>query len=188
METFSPVPGEFSTQRPVTRSFDVFFDLRSNKRLSKHWWCWWFETPSRPLWRHRNDLLCNVNALRQGDPYYASVNLLIFDPSDDLTPSHSRTNGDKALISEPLGTCLRNIWRNYNDFHTIKYIWYVVCEMVAILYQPQCVMYKFITGWAWNWIKQVTNKIWWLCLVLTSTTRIASNMGYRMAKKISRVI
>ena len=28
-------PGEFPTQRPVTRSFDVLFDLRLNKRLSK---------------------------------------------------------------------------------------------------------------------------------------------------------
>ena len=56
METFSallalcagnsPVTGEFPSQRPVTRSFDVFFDLRLNKRLSKqsHW-----------SWRH-----CNV--------------------------------------------------------------------------------------------------------------------------------
>ena len=26
----SPVPGEFPAQRPVTRSFDVFFDLRLN--------------------------------------------------------------------------------------------------------------------------------------------------------------
>ena len=31
----SPVNGEFPSQRPVTRSFDVFFDLRLNKRLSK---------------------------------------------------------------------------------------------------------------------------------------------------------
>ena len=44
-----------SPQRPVTRSFDVFFDLRLNKRLSKQSWGWWFETPSRSLWRH-----CNV--------------------------------------------------------------------------------------------------------------------------------
>ena len=51
----SPVPGEFPTQRPVTRSFDVYFDLRPNKRLSKQSWGWWFETQSRPLWRHRND-------------------------------------------------------------------------------------------------------------------------------------
>ena len=26
----SPVPGEFPTQRPVTRSFDVYFDLSPN--------------------------------------------------------------------------------------------------------------------------------------------------------------
>ena len=50
----SPVPGEFPTQRPVTRSYDVFFELRLNKRLSKQWWVCWFETPSCPLWRHCN--------------------------------------------------------------------------------------------------------------------------------------
>ena len=89
METFSvllaicvgnsSVPGEFPLQRPVTWSFDVFFDLRLNKRLSKQQWGWWFETPgwsfdlrlnkplskqlwgwwfetlSHPLWHH-----CNV--------------------------------------------------------------------------------------------------------------------------------
>ena len=47
METFSvllsicagntQVTGDFPAQRPVTRSFDVFFDLRLNKRLSKQW-------------------------------------------------------------------------------------------------------------------------------------------------------
>ena len=31
----SPVTGEFPSQRPMTRSFYVFFDLRLNKRLSK---------------------------------------------------------------------------------------------------------------------------------------------------------
>ena len=46
METFStllaicagnsPVPGEFPAQRPVTCSFDVFFDLRLNKRLGEN--------------------------------------------------------------------------------------------------------------------------------------------------------
>ena len=65
METFSallaicagnsPVIDEFTAQRPVTRSFDVSFDLRLNKRLSKQWWGWGFETPSCPLWRHRNE-------------------------------------------------------------------------------------------------------------------------------------
>ena len=48
-------PGEFPAQRSVTRSFDVFFDLSLNKRLSKQSRGWWFETQSHPLWRH-----CNV--------------------------------------------------------------------------------------------------------------------------------
>ena len=65
METFSallaicagnsPATGEFPAQRPVTRSFDVFFHLCLNKGLSKQSWGWWFETLSRSLWRH-----CNV--------------------------------------------------------------------------------------------------------------------------------
>ena len=38
----------------VIKHFDVFFDLRLNKWVSKQPWGWWFETPSRPLWRHRN--------------------------------------------------------------------------------------------------------------------------------------
>ena len=66
METFSallaicagnsPVHGEFPAQRPVTRNFDVYFDMHPNNRLSKQSWGWWFETQSRPLWRHRNDV------------------------------------------------------------------------------------------------------------------------------------
>ena len=65
METFSallaicagnsPVPDDFRAQMPVTRSFDVFYDLRLNKRLSKQSWGWWFETLLHPLWRHCND-------------------------------------------------------------------------------------------------------------------------------------
>ena len=58
-------PSELPAQRPVTRSFDVFFDLRPNKLLSKELWDWWFETPSCPLWRQCNGLwdpgmLCNI--------------------------------------------------------------------------------------------------------------------------------
>ena len=65
METFStllafcagnsPVHGEFPAQRPVTQSFDVFIDLRLNKRLSKQSRGWWFETLSCPLWRQCNE-------------------------------------------------------------------------------------------------------------------------------------
>ena len=63
----SPVTGEFFAQRPVMRSFDVFFELHQNKQLSKQSWCWWFETPSCPLWRQCNDIcsqgICNYSTL-----------------------------------------------------------------------------------------------------------------------------
>ena len=49
-------PGEFHTQKPVTRNFHVFFDLHLNKGLSKQLWGWWFETLSRPLWRQCNGI------------------------------------------------------------------------------------------------------------------------------------
>ena len=56
----SPVTGEFPSQRPVRRSFDVFFDLRMNKRLSKQSIRRWFESPSCSLWRHCNgSYLCS---------------------------------------------------------------------------------------------------------------------------------
>ena len=62
METFSallalcagnsPVTDEVPSQRPLTRSFDIFFDLLLNKRLRKQSRRWWFERPSHSLWRH----------------------------------------------------------------------------------------------------------------------------------------
>ena len=63
METFPryrPFVREFTglpAQRPMTRKFDVFFDLRLNKRLRKQSWGWWFKTLSRPLWHHCNRLI-----------------------------------------------------------------------------------------------------------------------------------
>ena len=52
-----PVTGGFPSQRPVTRRFDVFFDVRLNKPLSKRSRRRWFETPWLSLWRHCNVVL-----------------------------------------------------------------------------------------------------------------------------------
>ena len=91
METFSallalcagnsPVPGEFPAQRPVTRTFDAFFDLHLNKRLSKQSWGWWFETLSHPLWRHCNAFLCLpyaifVNTIHKNDILQSNSNCI----------------------------------------------------------------------------------------------------------------
>ena len=83
METFSallaicagnsPVHGEFPAQRPVTRNFDVYFDMHPNNRLSKQSWGWWFETQSRPLWRHRN-------ALELWTPHLHPTSIIAFCP------------------------------------------------------------------------------------------------------------
>ena len=43
------ITGEFPSQTPVTRSFDVSFDLRMNKQLSN-------QSKQRSLWRHCNDI------------------------------------------------------------------------------------------------------------------------------------
>ena len=43
----------------------VSFDLRLNKRLTKHLWGWWFGMPSRSLWRRRNVLfIFSITATR----------------------------------------------------------------------------------------------------------------------------
>ena len=86
METFSallaicagnsPVTGEFPAQRPVTRSFDVFFDLHLNKRLSKQSWGWWFETQLLSLWCH-----CMVSLLSASfQNYFISANAHVSIP------------------------------------------------------------------------------------------------------------
>ena len=97
METFSaflalcagnsPVTGEFPAQRPVARSFDVSFDLRLNKRLSKQSWGWWSKTSSSSLWRHCNDnRACHPNGHCYGC-YYCSLSLC------QVPPTHSSLIG-----------------------------------------------------------------------------------------------
>ena len=66
LETFSAVLALCAGNSPVTgegqwRGALMFcFICALNKRLSKHSWGWWFETPSRSLWR-----ICNVPAKGQ---------------------------------------------------------------------------------------------------------------------------
>ena len=53
----SEVTVECPSRRQMTRSFDVFFDLRQNKRLSKQSKPRCFETQSRSLWCHCNTMM-----------------------------------------------------------------------------------------------------------------------------------
>ena len=88
----SPVPGEFPAQRPVTRNFDVFFDLRLNKSLRKQSWGWWFETPSSPLWRHCNVLVWryevrDAESLREDMNTLSSLLAILGEKNSLLTSS-----------------------------------------------------------------------------------------------------
>ena len=93
METFSallalcagntPVNGKFPSQRPVTRSFEVFFDLRLNKLLSKQSRRRWFETPSHSLWSHCNARDCpalafNIHVITWDWTFDVCVNPLLW--------------------------------------------------------------------------------------------------------------
>ena len=63
-----PLWGEFPSHRPLARSSGVSVALRLDKRLSKQSRRWWFETPSRSLWRHCNEMIwimpCEMSSTR----------------------------------------------------------------------------------------------------------------------------
>ena len=111
METFSgllaicagnsPASGEFPAQRPVTRSFDVFFDLRLNKRLSKQMWGWWSETLSCPLWRH-----CNGQYTHKRHPIAYQFGWVIFEFEDCVVQCSLYT-----LIWHPHSSSVRVCYR-----------------------------------------------------------------------------
>ena len=119
----SPVSGEFPTQRPVTRSFDVFFDLRLNKWLSKQSWGWWFETLSLPSWRHCNGQWCGKSLHAITPSWFIGLYMRlasIYNPEDD----------DK-MKQRPLDTdwrhCLRT--RCWKTVHKVTLFW---LEMYSI--------------------------------------------------------
>ena len=72
-----PSTGEFHPQRPMRRSFEVFFNLCLNKRLSKQSWGWWFEKPSHPLRRHSNETHIPVFFFLLKQPYFARLTKLL---------------------------------------------------------------------------------------------------------------
>ena len=76
----SPVNCKFPLQRPVTRSFDIFFDLCLNKRLSRQSWGWCFETPSYPydvraMWHAGSRYMFSCEKLLYGFMYVSMWHL-----------------------------------------------------------------------------------------------------------------
>ena len=99
----------------------LMFSLICNKRLSKQWWGWWFETLSWPLWRHRNDRSFSQNnsVKLESDTWYhhprchqcvLSWNLKTFQ-------SHNVT------LSMPSSSQNNRIW------HTLL-CWLLICSQI----------------------------------------------------------
>ena len=86
----------FPSQRPVTRSFDVFFDVRLNKRLSKQSKRWWFETPSRSLWRHCDDIIYKYDKEIPGTTHLRTHLGSKLDNSTLLVTKQGKTPGENS--------------------------------------------------------------------------------------------
>ena len=163
METFSallaicagnsPVPGEFPTQRPATRSCDVFFDLRLNKQLCKQSWGWLFETLSRPLWRQCNDY-CSC---RSGKMHRLQVPLPGF-PSVYWSVLGSRRMGwwrYKHMLAR-IQAHIRNTWRcilYLNTSHIITQRMQNNLKIKKMIISDNLNMKKWWWWWWWWW--------WW---------------------------
>ena len=107
------VADEFPSKRPVTLSFDVFFDLRLDKRLSKQSRHRWFETPSRLLLHH-----CNVKKCAHGSRFVVlcygisfMVTSLTLGQSCDFPVSVKQPW--RIWVNVSTG-CNRNWWYNQN--------------------------------------------------------------------------
>ena len=96
----------------MTRSFDIFFDLRLNQRFSKQSWGLWFETPSRPLCRHCNGfhLMTSSWRLEQSKRMLMSIRIC----RDALICNRLRTSVECALTKLDItcsGTDLSLLWK-----------------------------------------------------------------------------
>ena len=126
-------PGEFPAQSPVTGSFDVFFALRLNKRLSKHSRGWWFETAPWSLWRQCNAtgkncwpplifvcIYCGIIIKSEYD--YACEIIcrhlyvyMIFDVRKNIT-SLSKTSNKKIMVPSASSTMIKmNVAASFTD-------------------------------------------------------------------------
>ena len=99
----SPVTGEFPTQWPVPRSFDIFLALRLSKRLNKQSKRRWFKTPSRSLWRHSNDYDNSISIKNTiHAPYYTACWVLLTHVCVSGLGHHWLTNGLAPVTQQPI--------------------------------------------------------------------------------------
>ena len=112
----------------------------------------WFETPSRSLWRHCNE----------------------------------KIDSDLVMTNFTILYLYGEVWTFICVFRDSTTSARKVSKMTEIglffVFAQSSSAYKGISAAARRNNNVVINKVWWLCLVPTSTTRFASEVGYRIAK------
>ena len=181
-------PGEFPAQKPVMRSFDVFFDLHQNKRLSKQWWGWWFETQSCSLWRHRNvfseksswwdkvaitgHTSCNLWWQSCHCDYLSLSALMVWNisPGSDLPPTFLILIPLIAVVTrQEISTGLSCKQKQLYKLPSSGSVWVLGIdrEFISYIYSPICKQYLFIKA-KWCRYASVNKTIiaaWWRLMV-----------------------
>ena len=185
-----PLCVEFTAQRriPHTKASDAelwlvcVFDLRLNKRLSEQSWGWWFETPSRWLWRH-----CNQTPVKLTQPIiwlmiikicsqtkhsiqwslYTSVNLsslvqLVACRLFGVKPIHifncPGTNFNETLIKTQKCFWTRNcIWECRLEMHYSDVAMTIIASQIAC---PQLFVQPFVYADVKDVKARVTGPFW----------------------------
>ena len=150
----SLVTGEFFSQRPVMRSFDVFFDQCLNQRLSKQSRRWWFETPSCSLWCH-----CNDNDPDSSSSWSSKGRCINFDSGNGPLPDGTNPLPEPIVLSQKknrtLTCCSPNQWSNECLFQ--HFLFYNFWNVWTINMYPNNLMLKFLK-FPHNWI--YIQRIW----------------------------
>ena len=110
-----PLCGEFTGHR----SFDVLFDRHLNKRMCKQSWSWWFQTPSRSLWRH-----CN------GKP---DINIFVFYMN---FWSHNIGNWTSKSLTDACRKYILFLFFSYNYLLTGRRQTVLICNTLQCHYIP----------------------------------------------------
>ena len=112
----------------------VFFYLFLNKRLSKHWWGWWFETVSRPLWRHPN-----VYGIHLVWAWNEFVSHCLHPHIREFIFTHHR-NTTLGFFCHAMH-CNMVAWANWNIFQHVKSVFFIencyILIQISLTFVPQ---------------------------------------------------
>ena len=152
-----PLCGKFTvhrwipSQRPVTRSFDDFFYLRLNTRMSKQSRHRLFERPSRSFWRHCNVtywLLCQCRIDLLSFSRELSLTAFLRYLPDTLlngtSPLYHKVSGPGECQCAEMCAAFVHLWR----------------EMDIFLHSSYCTWKKYLNARTPNSLSVRTVQIW----------------------------